>query len=400
VAVPLAWLNLTHNRGRLVLFCAGVCFAVVLMFVQYGCRNALLDSSVLLIERMRADLIIRSRQQTTIMLRSTFPRPVLARARAVQGVAEAHPLYLEYAAVLRHTAEDEARRAPAQTIRVIGVDPDAFLLDFPELDPRSPRSRAADLRVPDQALFDARGRTARDRPGETVYGPVRAGTKTELSDHAVTLVGQFEMGIDFATDGSVIVSPETFRRCLRPPFVTDGLEAVDLGLVRLEQGADRDRALADLRAALADADVEVLTREQFAQHEKRFWLDNTPIGYVFGFGMAMGLLVGLVICYQVLSSDISDNLQAYATLRAIGYRGRYLVGVILQESAILALLGFVPGLALGYGAYRLLARLTELPMVLTPLRIMLILVLSLGMCMASGLLASRKAQQADPAEVF
>jgi putative ABC transport system permease protein len=344
---------------------------------------------------MRADLVIRSRHQTTLMVRSTFPREVLARARAVDGVAEAHPLYLEYASTVRHTAE----REPSQTIRVIGVDPDAFLLDVPELDPNSPRSRVGDLRLPGNALFDTRSRSARER-GETVFGPMRPGTETELNSRAVTVVGQFEMGVDFATDGSLIVSTETFRRCLRPPFATDELEAIDLGLIRLKEGADRDQALAALRAALADANVEVLTRDQFARHEKRFWLDNTPIGYVFGFGMAMGVLVGMVICYQVLSSNIGDNLQAYATLRAIGYRGSYLVGVVLQESVLLALLGFVPGLACGYATYRLLAWLTDLPLVLTPLRILIMLALSVAMCVGSGLLAARKAQQADPAEVF
>jgi putative ABC transport system permease protein len=397
----LAWLNLIHNPRRLLLFSAGICFAVVLMFVQLGCRNALLDSSVLLIEQLRADLVMRSRQETTLMVPAPFPREVLARARAVDGVAEAHPLYLEYSSSwLRHTAAEETRRQPNQTIRVIGVDPDAYLLRLPELDPDSPLSRVNELKLPGRALFDSASRSARDRPAESVYGPLTVGTETELSSRRITLVGPFRIGVDFATDGSLIVSNETFGRDLRPAGLTGGLESVDLGLIRLAPGANPSQVKTELQALLADSDVEVLSRAEFAEHEKRFWLDNTPIGYVFGFGMFMGFLVGLVICYQILSSNIGDNLAAYATLRAIGYRGRFLVGIVLQEAVLLACLGFVPGLLISLGVYRLLASLTDLPVQLTLGRGLFILALTVSMCVGSGLLAARRARQADPAEVF
>jgi putative ABC transport system permease protein len=47
-----------------------------------------------------------------------------------------------------------------------------------------------------------------------------------------------------------------------------------------------------------------------------------------------------------------------------------------------------------------LAGFTGLPLFLTAGRIGLILVLTVSMCIVSGLLALRKVQQADPAEVF
>src|SRR5262245_32747993 len=134
--IPLAWMNLTHNRVRMALFGAGIGFAVVLMFIQFGFRNALLDASVLMHEKLRADLVLASRQQNTVILRATFPREVVMRIRSVPGVAEAHPLYLEYSrSILRHTAQREEDRLPNKDIRVIGVDPDAYLLDFPALKP-------------------------------------------------------------------------------------------------------------------------------------------------------------------------------------------------------------------------------------------------------------------------
>lgn len=401
MSVPLAWHNLTCKPVRLVLFTAGICFAVVLMFVQFGCRNALVDSSVRLIEHIRADLVLRNKEQTTLMVPSTFPRDLLTRAAGVRGVATLHPLYLEYStSFFRHTAAEESARRPSQTIRVIGVDPEARLLDFPELNPESPRSRVHELRKPGQALFDALSRRDRTRPGETVYGAVREGTETDLAQQRIRIVGEFELGVDFAIDGSLIVSTETFREYLRPPVLTDELQSVDFGLVRLAPGADVRQVQADLNALLSGEKVEALTRAEFIEHERRFWLESTPVGYVFGFGMLLGFFVGLVICYQILASNISDNLQAYATLRALGYRKRFLVGVVLQESVLLSLLGFIPGVFISYGIYQLLTFLTDLPLVMLPGRIAFVFFLSLSMCVGSGLLASRKARQADPAEVF
>lgn len=174
---------------------------------------------------------------------------------------------------------------------------------------------------------------------------------------------------------------------------------MDVGLIQLAPGADPGAVKRSLEALLGD-EVDVLTKEEFMGRETRFWNDNTPVGYVFAFGMGMGFLVGLVICYQILSTDIRDNLPAYATLRAIGYPNRYLARVVIEEALLLAGLGFLPGLLASWLAYLVLADLTDLPMALTPWRVGRIFSITVAMCVLSGLLAVRQAQEADPAEVF
>jgi putative ABC transport system permease protein len=401
VGIPLAWKNLTHDRLRFVLFCAGIAFAVVLMFVQFGSRNALLDSNVLLIEHFRADLVLVSRKQTTLAVRQALSQYRLAQAAGVSGVRSVHPLYLEYfSSVLRHTNAEEARRAPGQTIRVIGVDPDAYLLDFPELDPRRPGSLVRDLKSTGHALFDRGSRRAPGLGGESVYGPVAPGTETDLAGRRARIVGTFALGGDFGAEGSLVVSTDTFGQWFRPSLTGGGLEEVEIGLVRLEVGADRARVLRQLRSLLNEGDVDVLTREEMAEREKQFWLGSTSIGFVFSFGMLMGFVVGMVICYQVLSSDVADHLAEYATLKAIGYPNRYLSGVVLREALVLAGAGFVGGLLASALLYRGLAWLTGLPMRLSPGRAGLVLALTVLMCVGSGLLALRKVREADPAEVF
>ena len=110
----------------------------------------------------------------------------------------------------------------------------------------------------------------------------------------------------------------------------------------------------------------MLTKDEMVAREKWFWWTNTPIGFAFGAGVLLGFVVGMVICYQILASDVADHLPEYATLKAIGYPNRYLSLVVLQEALILAAVGFVPGMPVTLGLYRLLTSITGLPMLMTP----------------------------------
>jgi putative ABC transport system permease protein len=131
-----------------------------------------------------------------------------------------------------------------------------------------------------------------------------------------------------------------------------------------------------------------------------FWQSSTPTGFVFTLGLIMGFVVGVVICYQILSTDVADHLPEYATLKAIGYTDRYLTGVVLREGLLLALLGYLPALGLSWLLYRLLGAWTGLPLVMTAGRAGFVLLLATVMCAFSGFLALRRVRAADPAEVF
>jgi len=160
---------------------------------------------------------------------------------------------------------------------------------------------------------------------------------------------------------------------------------------------------AQVRAAvqqLLPEDVTVLTLPQYMDLEKRYWGTETPIGYVFTLGVLMGLIVGCVIVYQILYSDISDHLAEYATLKAIGYPNRYLFSVVLEEALILSVIGFVPGLLIAQLLYAVTQRATMLPLHMTLGRIVTVYLLTAGMCAVSGALAMRKLRLADPAEIF
>lgn len=401
--VPLAFRNLAHDRVRFALFTSGIGFAVVLMGVQYGIMNAMLDANTALIQHMKCDLVLVNPNRAALAFRESISRRQVERAEGVPGVHSATPVYLEYAtAQLRHTASDPRGRTNTRRVRVIGVDPAANVLDLPGVSAQE----WADLNTPGTALYDRKSRPhpdQRNHPGESVFGKLAPGAHTELAGRDVTLLGGFEMGFDFSTDGSLVVSDRTFADWVRAPVTAPGASPfaqVDLGAVKLSPGANPQAVKAALQAKYPEGDVLVLTREEMASREKAFWWTNTPIGFAFGAGVVLGFVVGMVICYQILASDVADHLPEYATLKAIGYTNRYLSWVVLQESLILAAAGFVPGMAVTYGTYLLLTEITGLPMLLTPARFVLILVLTLVMCAASGFLAVRRVKKVDPADVF
>lgn len=387
--VPLAWLNLAHEKRRLIVRVLGVAFAVFLMFAQLGFYNGLLDAQVQLIKQLNGDILIVSKAHYTMAVKESFSTRRLAQAREVPGVSAAYPVYLEYTASFwKNTGEVEIKRPTSHLIRVIAFNPDQPVLANAEVN-----AHRADLKILFNVLLDRKSK-------RRSYGKIEPGADQELAEHRVQVADTFELGTDFASDGSVIMSDSTFAHIFPDelePAAT--LSLAEIGVVRVHPGADVQTVRRALEANLPQ-DVAVYTKGAFIDNEKDYWLRTTPIGYIFQFGLFMGFIVGSVICYQIISTDVAEHLPQYATLKAIGYQDRFLTRTVLREALWLAVLGFAPGLGLSWLLYVTLDHTIGIPMMLTRYRILLIFGLTVLMCVASGLLALRKVKTADPAEVF
>lgn len=381
--IPLAWHNLTHERRRLLLAAAGIGFAVLLMCMQIGFFFAMSDSTVEVLERLNADLVLKNSNRYTLLNREVLTRRRLFQAAAVEGVQGAYPLYLESSLGQWRSLTDGIPR----TIRIIAFDLDDPVMDVPGL-----AEHRDQLRAPQTALSDLSSKRG--------YGPLGPETVSELSGRELRIAGQFVLGTDFANDGNLIMSDRNFGRYFprRMPGL-DTLNDVDLGIIQVAPGHDIAEVQRRLREVLP-ADVEVIPKRQLIDEERRFWQDSTPIGFIFGLGTFMGFLVGVTICYQILYADVDDHMAEFATLKAMGYGPRYFVGIILQEAILLSIFGFIPGLLVSAGMYWLLASWTGLLMRLTFARAAFIFLLTVIMCVASGTLAIRKLLKADPAELF
>ncbi|MBD3561974.1 FtsX-like permease family protein, partial [Planktothrix sp. FACHB-1355] len=175
--------------------------------------------------------------------------------------------------------------------------------------------------------------------------------------------------------------------------------SISLGLIYIEPGADSTQVAAALKAYLPE-DVKVLTIAEFIKFEENYWKTGSPIGFIFGMGVAMGFIVGVIIVYQVLSTDVNAHIKEYATFKAMGYHNSYLLGVIFEEALILAVLGFIPGMIVPLGLYNLARNATNLPIYMTLFRAIMVLSLTIIMCVISGSIATSKLQSADPADMF
>ncbi len=385
---PLAWLNTTSSLPKLLLASSGIGFAVVLMFMQIGFLNGLFDSTVQILRLLDADLVIMSPARYTVPSEQRFNFGLLQRARTASNVASVQPLYID-----RSMSEIRVIGNVSRSIRSIGVPLEGNVFLDPALN-----AKCRTLTEVDFALVD---RKSKEKYGFEKYDlqKLRA-QEAELSGRKVELREWVQIGTDFVYDGSLIVSDRgvehffPFRNGTKPP-----LAAVDLGLVKLSDRADKVKVQEELQSVLGDA-IRVYDRETLIRREIGFWATNTPIGIIFTIGTVMGLFVGVIICYQILFTDIHDHLAEFATLKAMGYGPYYFLRFVMLQSFYLSVFGFLPGWLVSWLLYLWLAELTGLVMMLSVYRVLLVFCLTFIMCTISGALAVRKLWAADPATLF
>lgn len=380
--MPLALRNLLVNKRRLIRSSAGIGFAVLLMLVQLGFERGFFEASLAMVRQIDGDLIITSASKYQFHSRDPFAAGDIATAKKVAGIASVVPIYASWF--------DMSWQPPGKTqgylVQVLAFDPDTPPLVSSEIKAKSGKLKAADAVIVDR----------RARP---FLGMADAKGDAEINGRTVHVVGSFGLGPDFQSDGAVMMNPETFARLL--PGNRDRIVSlpVEFGVVKLRPG----EAAANIQGALQEAlppDVRVQTKEQFVEAERKFQADLSSAGPIFWMGTVVGFVVGLLISYQIIYTDLSDQLPQYATLKGIGYSSGYLVRVVLGQATLSALAGYIPAWLLCLLVYRVIGAVALLPLHMTWGLTLLSLALTVGMCLVSALLAIRRVIAADPAEVF
>ena len=380
--VPLGWRQLSHRPLRMVVAVAGIAFAVLLIMMQLGFRAALFESTLRFHERFRYDIALFSPDSVFIVRPAAFSIRRLYQALGMAEVAEVTPVYI-FPAIWKNPWTTERRG-----INAVGVDPEKDVLDTPGF-----AEGHSLLRQQDVVLFDAAARPE--------FGPVGGEFRdkwpfvTEVNDREVEVAGLVEIGRSFGIDGTVITSVDNWLRL----FPDRPRNEIQLGLVSLKEGADPEAVRDALRLHLP-GDVLVMTKQDFVARERAYWNGATPIGYIFAFGAIMGFVVGAIVVYQILFADVSEHINEYGTLRALGYSNGFVSGIVMQQAAILAVFGYLPGALAAHFLYGAAAAATRLPLHLTVERGLAVLLLTVLMCLLSGFLALRKVRKLDPAEVF
>ena len=361
---------------------AGIAFADILMFMQLGFRDALFESATTFHKQLQGDVFLISTQSTALIAMRSFSSRRLYQALSVEGVQSVEPLYMDIG--LWKNPETQATRG----IMVIGFNPDRVLLSSPGL-----AGEMSKTKIPDVVLFDKASRAE--------FGPVAdlfnqgQTVQTEVRSRRVRVGGLFSLGASFGADGNLVTSDLNFVRI----FPSRTKDLIDVGVIRLNPGVDAIATVAKMRQTFPK-DVKIFTKDEFVEFERKYWEEGTSIGFIFTLGTAMGFIVGIVIVYQILYTDVSDHLPEYATLKAMGYTDWYLLGVVFQEAIILAFMGYIPGGVVAFFLYNLTQSATSLPIAMTVSRAITVLILTVIMCFVSGAISVRKLQAADPADIF
>lgn len=378
----LAWLQLTRQRGRFFVAIAGISFACILIFMQLGFLESLFIGATKPHYLLNADIVIAHPKFQTLLTPKGFPKERLYQASGYMGVESVSAIQL----AILHWRNPVTHQIRA--ILLLGIDPIKQSLSFTNSD-----SLVKGLIRFRTILFDRKSRPE--------YGPVaellaRAGRlEVDINEKKVNVTGLFSMGASFAADGTAITSDTTFS------FLSGSKSSrqIQLGLIKVKPGA----SVLAIRESLKNAygkEISVYTRDEFAEIEKNYWAESTGIGFIFGLGVVVGFIVGVVIVYQILYSDVADHMPEYATLKAIGYADSYFLGVLTKEALILSCCGFIPALLLTFLIYSIAETATSMPIFMTWQRAAFVFSLAVLMCAISAAIATRRLREADPADVF
>jgi putative ABC transport system permease protein len=379
--IPLAWLQLTFQKARLLTAIAGITFAAVLMFMQFGFKEALFSTTTTIHRNIRGDLFLINTQSENLFASRQFSRRILYQMSNNAGIASVSPIYIGLLPWKNPWTKKE------RAIFIMGLEPNSTVLEV-----KGVAENIGKVNTEDVVLFD---RLSRPEFGDVVNS-LDKGERviSEINKRKVEVRGLFELGASFAADGNLITSDLNFQRLFNRE-----LGLIDFGVLSIKEGADVQTVKSELEKNLSK-DVKILTKDEFIQFERAYWEGATAIGFIFNFGAILGLIVGVIITYQVLFTDVVNHLPEYATLKAMGYTNGYLTRLVMEESLILSVMGFFPAFFVALALYALASSGAGLPISMTYQRGITVFFLTVLMCFVSGLLAMRKLKQADPADIF
>jgi putative ABC transport system permease protein len=383
--LPMAWLQLKRQPVRYLVAVVGIGFAALLMYMQIGFQSGLLTSATTFYEALNADLVLISPGTLNSGSFEQFPQSLLFRSLGVGGVKEAIPLYIANISVQR------LGDIKPTNLRLIGFAPDDKALDLPAVN-----DQISLIKTPGYVLFD--------ELGNNNTGPITEAVESNGSQFLSLIdlsknfrvVGLFRLGSTFAADSNLVSSDTT---ALQLAYQQINLGEISMGLIRLEPGAKISQVQAFLKKTYG-SQLQVLTKTQLIAQEQNYWNTSSSFGVIFGFGTFMGLLVGGVVVYQVLYTDVSDHLKEYATLKAMGFSNTFILIIVVQEAILLAVSSFIPATLASTAMYAFLTSAAGIRIYMTSDKTLLVGSLTLGVCAASAAIAIRKLRDADPASVF
>lgn len=388
----LARRNLFEDAPRLLVALSGIVFAVCLVTIQVGIYYGFNRSTTSLMDHSKADLWVASSEMAFFELSAPIKYNLLAKARAIPGVARAEALIVR-------TAPWVGPNKKLEFVKVIGFDPEGEL--FRPLGVRSERLDA--MLYPlgiiiDRTNFRSLYVTRVGEEGHIGPLPARILDASNGNQSIVSPAYIFTSlrNADLYLNGSGLPTSTQLSVALMRSLRDDA--SINFILVKVKRGAN----VFDVRRRLEQAlpGTRVYTTREIADQTTAYWRKRTGVGFIVTLIAFVGVIVGIVVVGQILYVSVSEHVKEYGTLKAMGASDGFLYGIIVRQGLLMAILGYFPSLLVCWllGMWTYQAR--GVTILITPASAALVFVLTIVMCVVAGSFAMHKVTRLDPVQVF
>ena len=383
--------NLLKDFSRFLVAQAGIMFAVSLVTIQTGLQSGFARSSSLIIDNSKADIWVSSNKMVQLDLTLPIPFERLGQAQKVAGVDRVEGLILR-GGLWRDRTDNIA------SVSIIGSDPDGQLFSPWNITSGS----VSDLKAPYTVMVDE---TSLTKLG------VKVGESGAIGSRKARVVGLTKGSQSLVLGNSVFTSLKNANAYLNAPLTDEdaspstptlkdlsSTDRITYLLVQAKPGEDLQALKQRLEAALPK--TSAYTRAEMAKLTQTYWQERSGIGYILGLGAVVGVIVGVVIVGQILYSSVSEHIKEFGTLKAMGASDWSIYKIIIEQALWMAVLGYLPGMALCVGVAAWTSTTQGIMILITPGAAIAVFGITVVMCISSAIFAIQKVTRVDPGIVF
>ncbi len=381
--------NLLEDIPRFLVAQAGIMFAVSLVTIQTGLQRGFARSSTLLIDNSRADVWVASEKMVHLELTLPLPYERLNQAQQVAGVDRAEALIMQ-GALWRDPNDDIA------SVSIVGSEPEGQLFSPWNIT----QGKLNYLKQPYTIMVDESNLKALNVKGVNDLGKLNS-LKTRivgLTKGTKSLVMGNLIFTSLENAHAYKIAALAGTNTNSTPKTLSSTDPISFVLVRAKPGENLVSLKRRLEAALPD--TRAYTREEMALQTQEYWKERSGIGFILGLGAVVGIVVGVVIVAQILYSSASDRIKEFGTLKAMGASDWVIYRVIVEQALWMAVLGYVPGMALCVGVAAWTSATQGIMILITPVSAVVVFGITVGMCVGSAIFAIHKVTRVDPGIVF
>jgi putative ABC transport system permease protein len=370
--VVLALRNLRRSGGRVWVSLFGIAFATFLMAVQGSLLHSFTQTASRIVDAVDADIWIVGKGTPTFNYVTPIPERYAFLALGIEGVRDAGRGISGWAPMERPNGD-------RTLVMIVSVESD-YRGQLPDV----PRY-AAGQGISDSALV-------LDRSDAATLGFAGSPKHAQVGFRRTYLLAETDGFASFIGSPIVFADYGDARRFLR-------LERsqVSFILAHVAPGADRVAVRDALRLRLPDVDVWLSS--ELSERTRKFWLVHTGAGGALTVAALLGFGIGLVLVAQAIYSITTENIEEYATMKAMGASNADVHQVVLVQALTCGLIGGAFGLLIVaplVAALRLIVSWVTVP----PFIYVVVAAALAVLCLLASLIAARPAIRVDPGRVF